>query len=1300
MVDDESNIAGQAAAHSPSMTANAVNNNFDDAIDEGLRDAGFDTSSVRIAAAADSLQSANDDADPFSSTTTKKKNKKRREQQLSTSLTQPDNERWAGETEVVASHSDPTVREDGVLKVLAAKTRDFQSDQPHMESDQRPISSVQDPTVGFVVAGDRDMDIDEMDKAYSAYKKKDKRKKKRALFGAAMEELVTPTTVSPSGEMPATELASDLDADFAETSRALVPEESSTRSAHLDAMDAPSDPHAAIPGSTNLSSPTNKVQTLFPDLRRVNRQASSTSSPAEYAGSEAARPEQSASEGYLHTSEISQSLPRRVGRISPSMHSDETERNRDAPRTETHVIDSRAQMLPLAGAAALTLTAAAFMGPEPDNNKTQSSWRAEHIEKGEKSRDVLDCPQHQLNRDSAFQETDRELSSHQSEESGVGTAPEIRASQSRGSLRSRRSAEPLHISTQSDQDWTLPIPRARGAADHLEKGEVRTPLREMAETPLESTSRNRASYLFQSPPAHLKDLGDEESAATAKSVLSPDQNINRSLAEPPELSGLASPTPGSVGSRLPLHPIVEESTTGKRSKPDSDVGGPEHLKAIRRTETPRAIRSSHEGLLSPTAKAPLSTPMQAPRVPSDPLSTGGMIDRSPWPATDEQGGFTNVDRSLKRKSTQRISSDTRSPSVLSNRSNASVGYFRSPEEQRAFSRTSNRSLTPSLRRIDRSMSGDLRAASRRGDAGSGVGSTVGARSSPRTIPFEPPPTPPSNDEDVIIGGAARAAAMSDVFVSDDRTTDASRAYATQQGYGDAQRSQVSPTRPPSVRKRQSMHINDLESRLDDLAAENRALQNARQSVEQTHEASSSQYDASNNAMREALETRELQLRAKDAEISQIKALLQPMQDEIARLLEMNGGLAEANRNLVDDSNQRYTALQSEHSHAHEQWQSSSRELDNMRQEHGRLNDGMKQIVEAEIATALADKNTEIYRLREELDIASEQIRALQVQIQASKKSDFLTYRDEDYFDGSCQKLCQHVQQWVLRFSKLSDNRICRLSTELNNERLEARLDNAVLDGSDVDKLLGDRVRRRDVFMSLVMTTVWEHVFTRYLIGMDREQRQKLKTLEKVLAEVGPPRAVAQWRATTLTLLSKRPDFARQCALDTEAVAMEIFDMLRALLPPPKQAEQQLVTSLEKVIGVAADLSVEMRTQRAEYIMLPPLQPEYDTNGDLVRKVHFNASLMNERSGLFSSNQELESERAVVKIVLFPLVVKKGDEVGEGEEEIVVCPAQVLVHNDGGKGKKVVRVLSGAMEIDDARGSRASLVSTAGGSMAF
>lgn len=495
-----------------------------------------------------------------------------------------------------------------------------------------------------------------------------------------------------------------------------------------------------------------------------------------------------------------------------------------------------------------------------------------------------------------------------------------------------------------------------------------------------------------------------------------------------------------------------------------------------------------------------------------------------------------------------------------------------------------------------------------------------------------------------------------------------------------------------MRKRQSMHIMELESRLGQLAAENQAL----------HEAKGSRGFSS-----EDQNSRDIELNDKESEIMRMRAMLEPMQQEIEHLQELNAGLeqekaglTEANRSLVDESNSRFVTLQEEHAHAQDQWQSSTRELEGMREEHDRLNVGMREIVEAEIASRLVDKNAEIRQLREELDVASEKIRALQVQIQSTRGRDFLSNRDEDYFDGACQKLCQHVQQWVLRFSKMSDKMVCRLSTDLKDEKIEARLDNAILDGSDVDKLLGDRIKRRDVFMSVVMTMVWEYVFTRYLFGMDREQRQKLKALEKLLAEVGPPRAVAQWRATTLTLLAKRPAFAEQKKMDTEAVANEIFALLCALLPPPSSAKDPLFASILKVISIAVDLSIEMRTQRAEYIMLPPLQPEYDTNGDLVRKVHFNASLMNERSGMFSSNEELEESHAVVKIVLFPLVVKKGDEVGEGEEEIVVCPAQVLVHNDNGKGKKVVRVQSGsiAMDIDDPRRSRQSLLSAQGSTM--
>ena len=471
-----------------------------------------------------------------------------------------------------------------------------------------------------------------------------------------------------------------------------------------------------------------------------------------------------------------------------------------------------------------------------------------------------------------------------------------------------------------------------------------------------------------------------------------------------------------------------------------------------------------------------------------------------------------------------------------------------------------------------------------------------------------------------------------------------------------------------------MQILDLESRLDQLVSENRLLQDAKNRAERNLDDASQDSKKQSSALREAIETRDLYLRQKDDELLELRRILEGFQSQVSQLTEVNQSLT-ASRELGSEYEQRHTQLEAEHAHTHEQWQNTARELDELRQQHSNLSGGMEAIVKHEIDVAVEARNVELRQVRDELEAAKEQVRALQQQILASRsREDFIVERDEDYFDGQCQKLCQHVQQWVLRFSKFSDMKACFLASEVSEEKTVDRMENAILDGSDVDTYLADRVKRRDVFMSVVMTMVWEYIFTRYLFGMDREQRQKLKSLEKTLLEVGPASAVNKWRATTLTLLAKRDAFTAQRAQDTEAVVNEIYSTLATFLPPPSHLVPQIQDSLRKVIASAVDLSIEMRTQRAEYIMLPPLQPEYDTNGDLARKVYFNASLMNERSGATSSNEALEAQQAVVRLVLFPLVVKKGDESGVGEEQIVVCPAQVLTQ-PGQKDKKTVRVVS-------------------------
>ena len=105
--------------------------------------------------------------------------------------------------------------------------------------------------------------------------------------------------------------------------------------------------------------------------------------------------------------------------------------------------------------------------------------------------------------------------------------------------------------------------------------------------------------------------------------------------------------------------------------------------------------------------------------------------------------------------------------------------------------------------------------------------------------------------------------MADVYVSDHHMMIRTITDNQQQGYGDRQASHFSPTRPPTVRKRQSMHIIELESRLDQLAAENRALSEARGN------------GRDNGEMRHVLEQRELELREKDAEPRTPSAMAAP-----------------------------------------------------------------------------------------------------------------------------------------------------------------------------------------------------------------------------------------------------------------------------------------------------------------------------------------------------------------------------------------------------------------------------------------
>ena len=185
-------------------------------------------------------------------------------------------------------------------------------------------------------------------------------------------------------------------------------------------------------------------------------------------------------------------------------------------------------------------------------------------------------------------------------------------------------------------------------------------------------------------------------------------------------------TPTSKHMRTPnsqLDPIKESSPDDtllhKKGRSVADVGTPDRgVKSARRSAI-SASKPVSERMHSP----PPVTPTPASRKAAAPSVDASTPSReSPWHQAHE-----SVDRSMALSPARRLPSDQRStpptdptkqrmgehrsPSALSDRS----ARFRSPNDDRPLSAASNRSLTPSLRRIDRSKSGDLRSASSLGE---------------------------------------------------------------------------------------------------------------------------------------------------------------------------------------------------------------------------------------------------------------------------------------------------------------------------------------------------------------------------------------------------------------------------------------------------------------------------------------------------------------------------------------------------------------------------------------------------------
>ena len=201
------------------------------------------------------------------------------------------------------------------------------------------------------------------------------------------------------------------------------------------------------------------------------------------------------------------------------------------------------------------------------------------------------------------------------------------------------------------------------------------------------------------------------------------------------------------------------SPVHKTARSISDVGSPDHgLKSARRTSTPKP-NIGERVRYSPASAASSSTNNKRD-IEKSQISTEDIRSHLSWPPVDEENETVELDRSFKVDPSRFTEAQHRSPSTTSNWSNGSAGKFKTPDFRRPTSAHSNASSTHSLRRTDRSISGDLRAASRLGDP---IPRSVGRLS---TSPLqESPLVRPPSYEPLKGRGERRTVVMAEIYVS-------------------------------------------------------------------------------------------------------------------------------------------------------------------------------------------------------------------------------------------------------------------------------------------------------------------------------------------------------------------------------------------------------------------------------------------------------------------------------------------------------------------------------------------------------
>lgn len=295
-----------------------------------------------------------------------------------------------------------------------------------------------------------------------------------------------------------------------------------------------------------------------------------------------------------------------------------------------------------------------------------------------------------------------------------------------------------------------------------------------------------------------------------------------------------------------------------------------------------------------------------------------------------------------------------------------------------------------------------------------------------------------------------------------------------------------------------MQIVDLENRLEGLAAENTNLTQEKANIEKTLTESLQRHKNDSAIFTHELETRNVLLTEKDSEITELKKKLDYYREEVVRLSQTNDSLAATNTKLSTSYKFSYAALAGKYERKREQLAVLSKENLELQASFSEVQATMENV----IRNQLQEKDSELERLRDELGKAREEVRKLQQQVSTRQDNKYIDTKDLQHFSGSCQQLFRSLKIWCNQFSSFSAGKKCLHVHRIADEAARDRVEDVMLDDRGVRKMLKDENRRPEVFVAITMRMIWEHVFTRYLFGLEVDERQKLLSLERTLAENG------------------------------------------------------------------------------------------------------------------------------------------------------------------------------------------------------